>query len=180
MTYLLVVFGSLSFLDLSRGKLRFVIQAVASVGLAIAVAGVAIFLFTGSNNKLMTYNNLIATSALLVLTTVIASPKLSSNYLILPDRGVLAIGALAFTIEALYVNLSRPLGFTTPRMLNHLGFAILLFSFGYVALQLVFANERRLLSIENELAIAREIQTQFFRVAFPKSITFISAPLTIR
>jgi hypothetical protein len=53
----------------------------------------------------------------------------------------------------LYSSLSRHLGFKRPLILDHLGFAILLFSFGYVALRLVFANERRLLSIENELAI---------------------------
>ncbi len=168
MMYLLVVVGSLSFLELSLGRLRFVIQVVTSVGLAIAVAGIAFFVFTGSNDKLMPYNNLIATCALLVLTTVIAAPRLSSKYLVLPDRGVLAIGTLAFTIEALYVNLSRPLGFVTPRILGHLGFAILLFSFGYVALQLVFANERRLLSIENELAIAREIQTSILPSCVPE------------
>jgi serine phosphatase RsbU (regulator of sigma subunit) len=56
----------------------------------------------------------------------------------------------------------------TPRILGHLGFAILLFSFGYVALQLVFANERRLLSIENELAIAREIQASILPSCVPE------------
>jgi sigma-B regulation protein RsbU (phosphoserine phosphatase) len=167
MMYLLVVVGLLSFLELSLGRMRLVIKVVAFVGLAIAVAGVAIFVFTGSNDKLMPYNNLIATCALLLLTAVIAAPRLSSKYLVLPNRGVLAIGTLAFTTEALYVNLSRPLGFMTPRILGHLGFAILLFSFGYVALQLVFANERRLLAIENELAIAREIQTSILPSCVP-------------
>ena len=56
----------------------------------------------------------------------------------------------------------------TPRILDHLGFAILLFSFGYAALQLVFTNERRLLSVENELAIAREIQTSILPSCVPE------------
>ena len=99
-----------------------------------------------------------------------ATPRLAArylDYLVLPGRGVLAVGTFAFLVEALYSSLSRPLGFQSLRILDHLGFAILLFSFGYVALRLVFANERRLLSIENELAIAREIQTSILPGSIP-------------
>ncbi|QQS47081.1 MAG: PP2C family protein-serine/threonine phosphatase [Acidobacteriota bacterium] len=167
MMYLLVVFGSLSFLELSRGPMRYIILAIASAGLIVAVAGIAFFVFTGSNDRLMLFNNLLATGALLLLTTVVAVPALSNIYLILPDRGVLAFGTLAFTIEALYSNLARSLSLPTPRILDHLGFGILLFSFGYVALQMVFASERRLLSIENELEIAREIQTSILPQRVP-------------
>ncbi len=67
MTYLGVVVGSLSFLELSLGKMRFLNQAGAFVGLAIAVAGVGFFVFTGSNDKLMLYNNLLEVCVLLVL-----------------------------------------------------------------------------------------------------------------
>ena len=106
-------------------------------------------------------------------------PRLSRKYLVLPDRGVLAIGMLVFAMEALYANVSSTLGFETPRILDHLGFAVLLFSFGYVALQLVLANERRLLSVENELAIAREIQTSILPSCVPESTTFRSALLIV-
>jgi phosphoserine phosphatase RsbU/P len=130
----------------------------------------------------MLLNNLTATCALIVLTTVIAAPKLSGKYLVLPDRGVLAVGTFIFAIEALYVNLARPLGFETPVILGHFGFAILLFSFGYVALQLVFMQERRLLAIENELTIAREIQTSILPVCVPEihnlSISAAYRPMT--
>jgi phosphoserine phosphatase RsbU/P len=182
MTYLVVVFASLSFLELSLGKMRFLNQAAAFVGLAIAVAGIGFFVFTGSNDKLMLYNNLLEVCLLLVLMTVVAVPRLSRKYLILPDRGVLATGTFVFTLEALYANLSRNLGFATPRILDHLGFAILLFSFGYIALQLVFTNEHRLLSVEKELAIAREIQTSILPSGVPdiKNLSFSAAyrPMT--
>jgi phosphoserine phosphatase RsbU/P len=168
MTYLGVVVGSLSFLELSLGKMRFLNQAGAFVGLAIAVAGMGFFVRTGSNDKLMLYNNLLEVCLLLVLMTVVAVPRLSRKYLALPHRGVLATGMFVFIVEALYSNLSRNFGFETPRILDHLGFAILLFSFGYVALQLVFTNERRLLSIEKELAIAREIQISILPVGVPE------------
>jgi phosphoserine phosphatase RsbU/P len=182
MTYLLVVVGSLSFLELSLGKVRFLIQAAVLAGLAIAVAGMGFFVLTGSNDELMLYNNLLAACVLLVLTTIVAVPRLSKKYLVLPDRGVLAIGTFVFAIEALYANLSNLFGFATPRILDHLGFAILLFSFGYVALQLVLGNERRLLSVEKELAIAREIQTSILPSGVPEisnlSISAAYRPMT--
>jgi len=168
MTYLIVVVGLLSFLELSLGRLRFLIQAAACVGLVIAIAAIGFFVFTGSNDKLMPYHHLLQAFVLLVLTTIVAVPRLSRKYLVLPNRGVLAIGTFVFAIEGLWNNLSRPMGFQTPRILDHLGFAVLLFSFGYVALQLVFANERRLLSVENELAIAREIQTSILPSCVPE------------
>jgi len=90
---------------------------------------------------------------------VLIVPRLSKKYLVLPNRGVLAVGTLLFAMEALFVNLLRPLGLNSPHLFDHLGFAIYLFALGYSGLQLVLSNERRLLSIENELTIAREIQT---------------------
>jgi phosphoserine phosphatase RsbU/P len=167
-SYLLVVVGSLSFLGLSLGKVRLIIQSAAFAGLAIGVAGMAFFVLTGSRDTLMPYNNLLAASILLVLMIVVAVPGLSRKYLVLPSRGVLAIGTFVFAIEALYANISGTLGFATPHILDHLGFAILLFSFGYGALELVLANERRLLSVENELAIAREIQTSILPSCVPE------------
>ena len=167
-TYLLIVVAALSFLELSLGKLRVLIQILVGVTMAIAVAAIGFFIETGSDHNLIVYNNLLSACLLLVLTTVVAVPKLSSKYMALPDRGVLAAGTLVFTVEALLNTLSRPLGFETPRILDHLAFALLLFSFGYVALQIVFVNERRLLSIENELAIAREIQTSILPSGVPE------------
>jgi sigma-B regulation protein RsbU (phosphoserine phosphatase) len=182
MLYLGVVVGSLSFLELSLGKMRFLNQVGAFVGLAIAVVGMGFFVLTGSNDKLMLYNNLLEVCLLLVLMTVVAVPRLSRKYFVLPDRRVLATGMFVFTIEALYSNLSKNLGFGTPRILDHLGFAILLFSFGYVALQLVFTNERRLLSIEKELAIAREIQMSILPSGVPEidhlSVSAAYLPMT--
>ncbi len=168
MTYLMVVVGTLYFSELSVGKMRFFTRLLAFVGLAIAVAAVGLFFLTGSSNRLSPYNSLLAVCVLLAWMIVVAVPKLSHKYLILPVRGVLAVGTLLFSIEALYNNLLWPLGFKhTPVILDHLGFAILLSSFGYVALQVVFANERRLLDIEKELAIAREIQTSILPSCVP-------------
>ena len=183
-SYLILVVASLAFLELSLGKLRFFLQVVIFVGLAIGLAGIGFFIFTGSNDKLMLYNNLLAVCSLSVLVTVVAAPRLSRKFLVLPSQTnrVLAFGTLVFAVEALYTNLSRPLGYHNPHILGSLGFAVLLFSFGYVALQMVFASERRLLSIENELAIAREIQTSILPSSSPElkdlRITAAYRPMT--
>ncbi len=105
---------------------------------------------------------------LLVLVVVVVVPRLSDRYLALRNRGVLAGGTLVFAVEALFVNVARPFGVRTPPILDHLGFAALLFSFGYVALQLAFTNERRLLAIENELEIARKMQLQILPAGAPQ------------
>jgi sigma-B regulation protein RsbU (phosphoserine phosphatase) len=168
MTYLLVFPCALSFRELSLGKVRFFLQVVVFAELAIAVVGSAFFFMTGSSDRLMFYNQLLIACTLVVLTIVVAVPGLSGKYLVLPDRGVLAAGTLVFTVEAVYNSLSRPLGYESPRILDHLGFGVLLFSFGYVALRLVFANERRLLSIENELAIAHDIQRSILPSRVPE------------
>jgi phosphoserine phosphatase RsbU/P len=182
--YLILVVGSLAFLELSLGLLRVWLKAVISVGLAMGLAGIGFFIFTGSNEKLMLYNHLLAACSLFVLVTVVAVPRLSNQLLVLPSQSnhVLAVGTLVFALEALYVNLARPLGYKTPHILDTLGFAVLLFSFGYVALQTVFASERQLLSIENELATAREIQTSILPRGSPElknlRITAAYRPMT--
>jgi phosphoserine phosphatase RsbU/P len=158
MAYLLAVAASLAFVELSLGRMKTVMKTAALIAFGIAVAGLAIFVLTGSENRLMLYNNLLAVCILLILLFVTAVPALFHRYFALRDRGVLAGGMLLFAIEALYNSLSRPLGFSSPRILDHLGFAILLFSFGYAALKLVLANESRLRSLDNELAVARRIQ----------------------
>jgi phosphoserine phosphatase RsbU/P len=168
MTYLVVVVGLLSFRELSMGNLRILLQVLAYVGSAIAIAAIAFFAVTGSADKVFPFNNVLGAGGLVLLTTIIAVPKLSSKYLSLPNRNVLVLGTLVFTTEALYGSFARQLGFRTSLLVDHLGFAILLFSFGYVALQLVFANERRLLSVESELATAREIQMSILPSGVPQ------------
>ena len=109
------------------------------------------FALTGSRTRLMLYNNLLAACVLPVLVIVAATPKRSARYLAIQNHRVLAVGTIAFAVEALYNSLSRPLGFEPPHLLDHLGFGMLLFAFGYVAVQQVFANERRLVAVENEV-----------------------------
>lgn len=159
LTYLLLVFGALSFAELSLGQLRLLIQSGAAAGLAISIAATARFAVTGSTGRWEFLNNLLALCLLMVLAGVVAVPQWAGRYLAAAGRGVLATGTLAFALEAVFSSVSRNLGLAIPLVADHLGFAVLLGSFGYVALRKILSDERRLLAVGNELAVARQIQT---------------------
>lgn len=157
-SYLIVVFALLAWMELSRGWLRRVLQALTAAGTAVGIAGIGWFVAGGSGHAFAAYNTLVAVAGLLVLVTVVAAKPLSDRFLILVDHRVLTFGTLAFAAEALYANLARPLRLWHAPALDSLGFAALLFAFAAVAATLIFGNERRLLAIESELDTARRIQ----------------------
>jgi phosphoserine phosphatase RsbU/P len=167
--YLIIVPALLAFFELTLGKLRVFIHVAAWIGLIIGASGIFVFLVTSSSRALMPYNNLLAICVLLILMSVVAVPRLSSRYLVFHDRGVLAVGTFGFAAEALYNNIARPIGLEPSRVLDHIGFALLLFALAYAALQLVFANERRLLAVESELEIAHNIQVAILPPGVPST-----------
>jgi sigma-B regulation protein RsbU (phosphoserine phosphatase) len=157
--YLFLVVVSLAWLELSAGKMRVFLKTVIGLGLAFGIAGIGIFVVTGSVEKLLPYVHFIAAVALIIFVVILAAPGLSRKYLILPNRAVMVIGTLVFATDALYFNLARLFHYPAYRVTGSVGLAALLFSFGYVGVQMALAGERRLHSIESELAIAQEIQT---------------------
>jgi phosphoserine phosphatase RsbU/P len=168
-SYLLLVAGLFAWRELSLGKLRFLLQLEIFAALAIALAGMAAFVLTGSAEKWMFYNNLLAVFVSLALVIVVLVPKLGRKFLVLSNQGILAAGTLIFGLEALYSNLSTVLQYRALPFVSPLGFAALLLSLGYVALQMIFSNERRLLSIETELETARQIQTSILPASVPEN-----------
>jgi sigma-B regulation protein RsbU (phosphoserine phosphatase) len=183
--YLVIVVASLATMELCKGRLRSWVRRVMFVGMAVAVAGIGLFVWTGTrNNVLIVCNEIVATCLLSILFVVVAIRKLSRQFFVFPpgDSRVLKFGTLIFAAEALCVNVVRPFGYRISPVFDGVGFAILLTSFGYVALQMMFTNERRLLSIENELAIAREIQNSILPGGNPQmenlQITSAYRPMT--
>lgn len=166
--YLTVVVGLSAFLQLSRGFVRHLIKILIFAGIVVALAGIGWFVFGGSAEKFIPYNIVVAVGGLFVLVPVAAVKKLSVRFLVLLNRRILAFGTLVFALEALWVNLSRPLRYQTPRLLDHIAFAVFLLSFGYAAIQIIFANERRLMSIEDELAVARRLQFSILPASIPE------------
>ena len=180
---LILAVATRAWLELSRGKLRPILQALIYAELVVGLSAIGLFVFTGSSGKWMPLmDSLLASFTLCLLTAVIAVPKLAHKFLITPDSGVLLAGTLVFGVEALSTNVLRLLGYQFSALWDSLGFAALLFAFGYVALQMVFGSERRLLAIENELEIAREIQTSILPRSNPEitnlRITAAYRPMT--
>ena len=112
---------------------------------------------------------------------VIVVPSLARRFLSVPSR-ILAIGTLVFAAAALHSNLKHFLDLPSFPALEPLAFAVFILSLGYVAAQKIFSGERRLLSMESELAVAREIQHSILPSSVPElknlRITTAYVPMT--
>lgn len=166
--YLLAVVAMSAFLELSRGAIRPLIKILILAEVLIAVVGIGWFAVGGSADKFIPYHRLVSDCGLLVLITVVAVKKLSDRFLVLFNRRALITGTLVLATEALWSNVLRPRHYQQSGLSSHLAFAVFLLSFGYVAVQIILANERRLLAIEDELKVARELQFSILPSAVPE------------
>jgi phosphoserine phosphatase RsbU/P len=166
--YLIFPVASLAWLELSAGKMRVFLKTMIGLGLALGILGIGVFFASGDDDRLILPISFVAAAGLVVLIVVLAVPGLSRKYLTLPNRAVVVAGTLIFAMEALYFNIARLLHYQVYRITGTLGLAALLFSLGYVAAQKALAGERRLVSIENELVIAQEIQASILPSKSPE------------
>jgi sigma-B regulation protein RsbU (phosphoserine phosphatase) len=158
----------LAFLELSRGGIRLLIKILILAEVVVAFVGIGWFAIGGSADKFILHHRLISDCGLLVLMTVVTVKKLSDKFLVLLNRRVLATGTLVLATEALWSNVLRPLHYQQSGLSSHLAFAVFLLSFGYVAVEIILASERRLLAIDDELKIARELQFSILPAAVPE------------
>jgi len=165
--YLLLISALFAWRELSLGRLRLLIDAEIYAASVIALLGIGTFILGGPANKWMFYNNLLAALAMLVLLAIVLVPKFS-KFLVVSKHGVLSAGTLIFALEVLYTNLGTVLQYRPLPWVDSLGFAVLLFSLGYIALDVLFTNERRLHSIEAELETARQIQSSILPEKVPQ------------
>ncbi len=166
-TYLILIPMLLFWLELSLGRVRRLLQVTAIAALAFGIAGVCVAFVTESPYRFIPYNNLLAIWCLLALAVVNAVPSFAKKFLVIQSR-VSEIGTLVLAIAVLYTNLAGFLHIRLYPSFEPLAFAVFVLSLGYVAAERVFADERRLLSIENELAIAREIQSSILPSCAPE------------
>jgi sigma-B regulation protein RsbU (phosphoserine phosphatase) len=87
---------------------------------------------------------------------------------VIPKYRILTAATLIFALEVLYTNFSSILHYRVLPLVASLGFAALLFSLGYVALEILFTNERHLLVIETKLETARQIQFSILPARVPE------------
>ncbi len=167
-TYLTLVAAALTFRELTVGRLRQFVTLQALTALLIAVYGIGRFVLTGEEYSLLRLNNLVAAVGAVVLLIVFMVPSLSRQYLVVKDRRVMLAGTIVFGAEALSTNILHPLGYHPDAIWDDLGFFVFIGSLGYVALQQVYTSERRLSSIENELAVARQLQFSILPTTTPQ------------
>lgn len=166
-TYLVLVAAAFTFLELTTGTVRSLLKFKLAADSAVAVFGIGAFLLFGSEDALLNYNGLLAVIGLVLLSVVVIVPALSRRYLVLRHHRVLTIGTLVFIAQALHMNLSHTFGYYSPGILSSVGFAVLLLSLGYTAMGMIVENEHRLLSIDSELALARQLQFSILPAEVP-------------
>ncbi len=167
-TYFTLVAAALTFRELTVGKLRQFTTLQALTALLIAVFGIGHFVLTGEEYSLLRLNNLVAAVGSVVLLIFFMVPSLSRQYVVVKDRRVMLAGTIFFGAEALVTNLLHPLGYHPDSIWDDIGFFVFLSSLGYAAMQQVYTSERRLLSIENELAVARQLQFSILPTTTPE------------
>ena len=167
-SYLTLVAATLAFLELTLGGLRRLLQLMLVADAAIAVAGIGTYVVTGNARAFLAPNQIMAVIGLVSLLIALSVPSLTHRYMVLSHSHVLTAGSFLFAAEALWTNVAAPMNLRVPSILGSAGFAILLFSFGYVALDMILSNERRLLSIESELKIARQLQFSLLPEGVPR------------
>ena len=133
-----------AFLELSRGGIRPLIEILILAEVVVAVVGIGWFAAGGSAEKFIPHHRIVSDCGLLVLITVVTVKKLSDKFLVLFDRRVLAAGTLVFATEALWSNVLRPRHNQQSGLSSHLAFAVLLLSFGYVAVQIILGQRASL------------------------------------
>ena len=166
-TYLILVPGVLFWLEMSLGILRRFLQIALLAALVNAIGGVWFTLYARSPWGFLNYNRVVATCFLLPLAVANGVPSLARKYMAIQSR-MLTAGTSVAAVSALYENLQEFLHLPNYPSVEPITFAVFIFVLGYVAAEKVFADERRLLSIEDELAVARQIQRSILPSSVPE------------
>jgi sigma-B regulation protein RsbU (phosphoserine phosphatase) len=166
-TYVILIPAVLFWLELGLGIVRRLLQVTLLAALVNAIGGVSSAFIFRSPWAFLNYNKVLVACCFLPLAVVVAVPNLAKRFLAVPSR-ILTIGTLVLAGAVLYNNLQGFLRLPSYSFFEPIAFAVFVLSLGYVAAEKVFADERRLISIENELAIAREIQSSILPSSIPK------------
>jgi sigma-B regulation protein RsbU (phosphoserine phosphatase) len=166
-TYVILLPALFFWLELTKGTLRRFIQISIVVAAVIAVCGLFAAAAFRAPEAFMLANSVLAIVFVFVVGPVNAVPSLARRWMIEPSR-VLSAGALVLAAAVLANNLGQFFPMPDMKGTEAIGFAVFVFSLGYVAAQRVLTAERRLLTIENELDIAREIQRSILPTSVPQ------------
>jgi sigma-B regulation protein RsbU (phosphoserine phosphatase) len=167
LSYLLILPGLLCWRELSIGALRRILEIAAVVLSLIALAGIWATVFTPNPYRFMLYNNLLVVALLVALGIQTSIPSLRRQFGGMQSR-VSRVGSMAVVVAAIYATSQHYFHLPQYPFAEPLAFAVFDFTLGYVAVERLFTRGRRLLAIENELAIARELQSSTLPTEIPE------------
>jgi sigma-B regulation protein RsbU (phosphoserine phosphatase) len=166
-TYVIMIPALLFWAELTAGALRRFFQIMVIPACAIALAGI-FAVFFHEPDRFMPYNNVLVIFSLLALAVANLVPRIAKKYLVIQST-VSATGTLILASAVIHDNLNGTFfNLRSYPFLEPIALALFVLSQGWVAAEKVFSDERRLLSIENELAIAREIQGSILPSGVPE------------
>jgi phosphoserine phosphatase RsbU/P len=155
--------------ELSLGTLRRLFRVMVFPASVIAVAGISTALLHNSPDRFFPYFRVVVICLLLAVAVANIVPRIGNKYLVIRSH-VSAIGTSLLAVAVIYENSRTFLSLREYpfHSFEPIAFALFLFSQGWVAAEKVFADERRLLSIESELSTAREIQASILPSGVPE------------
>lgn len=166
-TYLIFIPALMFWLELSIGMFRRVIQAAVTAAVLFAMVAIAAVFASWNPRVADRANSEFAIAMMLLLAAVNAVPSWARKCFSHPSP-VLAAGSIVLAAVALLNNLGAFFSrFANFNRLEPVAFGAFVFSLGYVAAQSISSTERRLVEIESELAVAREIQQSILPTSVP-------------
>lgn len=166
-TFLIMIPALLFWAEVSLGALRrFVLLMIVPAFIA-AVGGSASVLHQQTpSREWLVANNIVVMSSLIALGGATLVRPIAKKYLVI--QGVVpGIGSLIFAAAVIHDNARAFIQLKNYPFLEPVAFALFVLSLGWVTVQKVATDERRLLSIEKELAVARDIQSSILPAAVP-------------
>ena len=166
-THLVLIPAVLFWMEMSRGRLRAFLRAVLAAACAIAVLAIASALLSGRARVWMLLNDALVIVFLLPLAVATVVPRLARRYVVAPSP-ISAAATVILACAALHANLKDILHLPSLPSFEPLAFGMFIVAIGIVTAQKIFAGERRLVEIESELAVAREIQRSILPAGTPE------------
>lgn len=180
-THLILIPATLFFMEFAQGALRQAMKIMVVVAAILGIVGIVTTLVTDNPYRLMPLNNVLTIVFVGVLVVVNLVPPLAKRYLV-EQNVVITVATVILAVAALYENLKSFIRLPESPWFEQTAFTLFVLALGYVAAESTFADQRRLLAIENELEIAREIQNSILPNEAPEvsklEVSAVYRPMT--
>ena len=166
-TFLIMIPALLFWAELSLATLRRFFLLMIVPASVVAVGGIdSVLRQQAPARQWIVGNNIVVMSSLVVLGVATLVPHIAKKYVVIQSV-VPVIGTLILAAAVIHDNARTFVELNNYPFLEPVAFALFVFSLGWITVEKVAADERRLLSIENELAVARKIQASILPAGIP-------------